>query len=196
MSRTIYNVGLAELLPQSFAGDIKISAICAAFDAMNAIVTAAIGKVIILANVGDQPSEVTDRLAVELQTPYYDQVLPLATRQALVAASGRINAKKGTKAAIKELAEIIFGPVDIREWFEYSGDPFHFVIYVSDENVPGAKLAAFTAMLEKVKPLRSTLDSIVIGIQGTIQYYGYRGKSINDLLAYTIDQLAAGINMD
>lgn len=196
MGRSIYTASLADLLPEAMASNNKVKALCAALDVMSKAVTDSIASVIILGDIGNQPSEITDYLAIEQQTPYYDQSLPLEKKQSLVASSGRLNSIRGTKKGVKELTEIVFGPSQISEWFEYSGDPFHFSIYVSNEDVPGEKIVAFTAMLEEIKNKRSVLDAIIIGVQGSWQYYQYRGKTWADLSAYTWAELAAGITFD
>jgi P2-related tail formation protein len=162
MSKTIYDVGLSELLPGSFTEDDKMLALCAGFDAMNSVVSNSINGVLILGNIGNQPSNITDELAIEQQTPYYKQSFPLATRRALLANTGKINSIKGTKTAIEQTIRLVFGSATVEEWFEYSGDPFHFRVLVNEFPDSNGQITEVQNAVESVKPARSILDSVII----------------------------------
>jgi len=162
MSRTIYNVGLAELLPPNFAEDNNIQATCAALDAMNTLVVGEISKVLVLASLGNQPSAITDILAIEQRTPYYKQSFELPVRRALLANTGEINAIKGTKAAVEKTAKIVFGSATVEEWFEYSGDPFHFRVLVNEFPNSDSQVSEVENAVASVKNARSVLDEVII----------------------------------
>lgn len=163
--RTISDITLAELLPPGMINP-KIAAIAAAFDAMHQIVVNAIPKVSVLDNIGHQPSDVTDLLAIEQRTPYYNQSLPLETRQELVAGTGQLNSILGTKAAVEQAVKTAFGSCTVQEWFEYEGDPYHFRVLINDFPNSSAQMDEINRAIEASKRKSSYLDAVII-IQST-----------------------------
>lgn len=162
MSKTIYNVSLADVLPSNMANDPHEQALCAAFDAMAAVVANAIPSVLVLANVGNQPAAVTDLLAIEQQTPYYNQALALNIRQALVAGGGKLNSIKGTKAAVEQAVQEAFGSGTVQEWFEYGGNPFCFKVLVNDFPDSDTQVTEIERAIAATQNARSHLDALVI----------------------------------
>jgi P2-related tail formation protein len=162
MGMTVYDVRLSDMLPSSFTSDPGAQALCTAFDAMSQIVTQNINDVLVLANIGALPSDVTDELAIEKQVPYYSQSLPLETRQKLLAAAGSLNAKKGSKPAVETIIKAAFESGYVKEWFEYGGQPFHFKAYTDNPNVTTSNLAEFRKALASVQRASAILDEIVL----------------------------------
>jgi hypothetical protein len=168
MPKTIHNISLADTVPDSMLDDPEIAALCVAFDTENTIVVNAINNVVILADIGKQSSAVTDLLAAEQQTPYYNQALPLEVRQALAAGSGLLNAIKGTKAAVEQTVKAAFGSGTVQEWFEYGGNPYCFRVLVNDFPNSAAQLAEINRAIEVSKNIRSHLDELIITVATTI----------------------------
>lgn len=153
--------------------DPIIYSLCKAIDAMGQIITNAISVVSVLNNIGNQPSDVTDLLALEQRTPYYDQALPLSTRQALLSNTGHVNSIKGTKAAIEEVAAAVFGRCTVDEWFQYGGDPYCFKVNVdvSQQGASDAELTALNRIIDQCKNVRSYLDEINIYLTSSGKVY-------------------------
>lgn len=114
---TLNNVRLADLMPSGIMSDPVIFSLCAAIDAINQFVTDATPRVIVLADIGNQSSDVTDLLAFEQRTPYYDQTLPLSIRQSLLANTGHVNSIMGTKLQLRKLQLLFLEVVRLRNGF-------------------------------------------------------------------------------
>lgn len=168
MGKTIYNVKLTDLLPESFTSDPDIAAKCAALDAMSAMVTTQIGRVIVLADIGNQSSEVTDLLAVEQRTPYYDQSLSLEARRALLKNTGKLNSIKGTKGAVETALKSVFGSGIVQEWFEYGGDPYYFRVLLYAFPSSESQMDKIRAAVAATQNERSYLEDIIIIVPTTI----------------------------
>ena len=162
MSTTIYNVALTQLLPPGMTSGPNIASIAAAFDAMHQMVVAAIPSVSVLNNIGHQPSAVTDLLAIEQRTPYYNQSLPLETRQALVAGTGKLNSIKGTKAAVEQAVTEAFGSGAMQEWWEYGGEPGHFQMLVTDFPSSSDQMSEINRAIAATQRLSSHLDAVIV----------------------------------
>ncbi len=168
MAKTIYSVKLADVMPFNMVSDPKIAAICAAFDVENAFVANAISSVLVLANIGNQPADVTDLLAIEQGTPYYNQTLTLDARRSLVAGTGKINAIKGTKAAVEQTVQAAFGSGTMQEWFEYGGQPGCFRVLVNDFPDSSAQMSEINRAIAVSQRVSSHLDEVIITLATTI----------------------------
>jgi len=168
MAKTIYNVSLADLLPDGMLSDPKTQALCAAIDVENKFVVNAIGAVSVLDNIGNQPADATDLLAIEQGTPYYSQSLPLQTRQSLLSSTGQINAIAGTKAAIEKTLQEAFASGSVQEWFDYGGVPGHFRVLVNDFPNSQAQMSEINRAIAATKRASSALDEVIIIVATTI----------------------------
>ena len=56
----------------------------------------------------------------------------------------------------------VFGTGEVHEWFEYSGDPFHFRVVANSEQVTEEQLEKFRKLIGITMPARSVLDEIEI----------------------------------
>jgi P2-related tail formation protein len=165
---TLSNINLASVMPSNMTSDPIIFSLCAAIDAINQFVTNAIPSVLVLANIGNQPSAVTDLLAFEQQTPYYNQTLPLSTRQMLLANTGMVNSIKGTKAAVEQTVQAAFGSGTVQEWFEYGGTPGCFRVLVNDFPNSSAQMSEINRAIVASQRVSSHLDEVIIILETTI----------------------------
>lgn len=175
---TLSNVSLIDVMPANLTSDPKIYSLCKAIDALNQVVTSAISSVSVLDNLGNQTSDITDLLAFEQRTPFYDQSLSLDVRQGLVQNTGKVNSVKGTKGAIEEIASLVFGDSWVDEWFQYGADPYYFRVNVeaSQQGASEDDLAKLQLIIENLKNARSFLD--VINIYLTSKCKAYFGAGL------------------
>ena len=109
--------------------------------------------------------DIVDLLAVESRALYYDETLPLETKRQLVKETLPSYMLVGTPAIIKRFLEITSEMVEIKEWFEYNGLPYHFSIYIT---MPGNAVVTEDVILdienkiERLKNARSILDVVNI----------------------------------
>lgn len=159
---TLNEIKLADLMPFSMTIDPKIVAMCSAIDVINQFVTNAIPRVLVLANIGNQPSDVTNLLAIEQRTPYYSQSLTLDARRALVSGTGKVNKIIGTKAAVKAAMQAAFGSGQVQEWFEYSGQPGCFRILVNNISTTSLQMNEINRAIVATKRASSHLDEFLV----------------------------------
>lgn len=115
---------------------------------------------------------VLDRLAMELNTQYYNDSLPIQTKRNLVKNTMVWYMSAGTPQAVEELVIKVFGKGEVKEWFQYGGEPFFFKILTNapmDQN----SIKQFTEMITRIKNTRSHLERLEFDRELAFQLYSY-----------------------
>lgn len=183
MSRRLLDTSFIELLPDSISGDARIRAAAAALDAVQPATVRGIPSLLLwarlyqadprtlfpplarLAPQGLPPlSEAElDLLAWQLHVEGYEGAADYATKHRMVLDSIPVHRKKGTPWAVETaLATFLSRPVDVTEWFQYSGKPYFFRVHfdVSDQGFSEAQAQGVFPLIWSTKNVRSWLDYI------------------------------------
>ena len=171
MSKSINEVSLIDLLPDNLKTDKDILAASKSIDKEFIEMAAKINSCIIFADIDNTASEIVDMLACELNLGYYDSSLPLNTRKELVKNGLLTHKISGTKSAIEELINIVFGDGTVEEWFEYDGQPYNFRVKTSNPEANTIKAQEFIKLITAYKNVRSHLESIIITTSGDLNLY-------------------------
>lgn len=175
MAETIYTVSLPDVAPESLTCDDKCASLLAAMTVSLKRVAALTDRLILLANIDRQPSEVVDALAYHYHVDFYDDTLPLETRRELVKNHNEWHRIKGTPAAVARIIQTVFGPGSIREYSPLDDDlePYEFEVHTTAAEAAGSRAAEFIASVNAVKNVRSHLKRLVIDdSQNGAQYLG------------------------
>lgn len=105
-----------------------------------------------------------DILARDFKVDWYNYDADLETKRMVIRDSFYIHRHLGTPAAVQRAINDIFGTGYLEEWFEYGGNPYHFMVYTSNTSIMRENRNRFYRLLAIVKSVRSVLDGIV--------YYG------------------------
>jgi phage tail P2-like protein len=167
----IYDVKLLDLLPPNLRGDPDIIAASKAIDPEFYALANSIKNVLTFGDIDNARSEVVDNLAWELNTDFYDGLLPLEIRKELVKNALNQHMTKGTPSAIEGLVTTLFGEGVVEEWFDYAGQPYYFRVITSNSAVTSDLAEQFTQAVNKVKNLRSRLDHVIISMAGDMALY-------------------------
>lgn len=119
------------------------------------------GREIIYPEIDKLPEDVLDALAYDFNVEWYDYEGTLEEKRGAIAGCMNIHKSKGTKGAILTALKSVYDDVQVQEWYEYGGEPFHFKITIKHSHSGFEKL---TRLLEKVKyykNARSFLDETV-----------------------------------
>ncbi|RTQ95599.1 phage tail protein I [Lysinibacillus telephonicus] len=162
MSKTIYEVQLMDLLPESLKNDPDIIAASKAVDLGFSVVVNAVDKSLILPRIDQLESDVLDHVAYFFHVDFYDRSLDIETKRKLIKESVYIHQIKGTPAAVEILIETLFDEGTVEEWFDYGGNPYRFRVVTSNQSVTQERAEEFLRALNTVKNTRSHLDSVII----------------------------------
>lgn len=108
------------------------------------------------------PESLLDLVAYERHVDFYNNSLPIETKQKLVKESLYVHRIKGTPAAVKLLIETVFGDGEIEEWFEYNGEPYRFKVLTRNPSATQEKAEEFIKTIDSVKNKRSHLESVIL----------------------------------
>lgn len=87
-------------------------------------------KNIIYANIDNLSETWLDTLAYDLHVGWYDYDYPIETKRKIIKNSVRVHQKLGTKYAVETVLKDVYRTAEVKEWFEYGGKPYTFIITV------------------------------------------------------------------
>ena len=95
-----------------------------------------------------------DEMAWELNIQWYDSTAPIAVKRAVIRSS------------------------EVREWYQYGGQPHHFKVLSDNPSLVNSNLDLFLKLLRTVKRRSSWLDAILICLTG--EMFLYSGMAVRD----------------
>ena len=185
MTKTIENIRWLEIIPPAIRNDPQIQAMDAALTPQLQEVSQAIQDCIILARLDELSEPIVDLLAWQYHVDFYEINLGIEQKRNLVRNSIDVHRHKGTPYAIEQVVEAVYGNCNLKEWFEYGGEPYFFRIDVTltEECVDKTKAKRVLKAIESVKNTRSWLEKlafyypdIYLGIQ--IKYQAHIQQKI------------------
>lgn len=146
-------------------------ALAYAYDRQKKLFLERLRRVYIWAGLDNVDDNKLDFLAVECRVLFYNSDLSPDVKRKLIQNSIYWYMKLGTRQAMEEMIDIVFGNenTNIEEWYTYAGDAFHFRIVVGT-TVTQTSIKEFLSYLNRVKNARSRFDYLVFqnGISLTI----------------------------
>ncbi len=115
-----------------------------------------------------------DELLIQFHVDYVDETLTLQQKRSLVLNSIQTHLIKGTPRAVENICNILFEYSEVKEWFEYGGEPYHFRVQTIAGDIKD--LADYNKIVEAIyqyKNTRSWLDGLrFLRKEETNLYYG------------------------
>lgn len=112
------------------------------------------------AAIDQEPENVIDLMAKDLQVQEYSQDYNLDLKRALVKIALQRWSKAGTKSAVQELCTKIFGDAVVIEWYEYEGDPFYFKVTCNSVTTTEEDVVHFRRAVDSIKRLSAWLENV------------------------------------
>ena len=165
---------IKELLPPSLAQNENVKALAQALDKQLQKIEDQIINALILPRI-DQISdpELLDHLAHQFHIEGYDLAQSVEEKRALIKSAIELHRYKGTKYAIKKVLEALGLEGQVREWFEYNGQPYNFRVElgITNREITAELRDKLIKLVEDYKNERSWLEEIVLYYlaQGTLQ---------------------------
>lgn len=104
--------------------------------------------------------EELNNLAWEKNVPWFQTSMSKEQKIDAIKSERLIKERKGTVWSIKKIIETTIGEAEVKEWFEYGGDPASFMIFTSIKDMDEDKYNRMVELINETKPVRSHLDSI------------------------------------
>lgn len=166
MNNTVYNIDFTRALPQTLKNDESIFAFgrVIAGELQENIRLSRLN--IIYARIDELEEPLLDVLAHDFHVDWYDPDSPPEVKREIIKESVRVHKRLGTKYAVESVVRAYFGSGEVREWWEYGGEPHHFKIISGNPNITDEQAARFFHILEVVKRKSSWLETILITLTG------------------------------
>lgn len=166
----IQNTGLIDIVPEFMRDDHTVRGLCAAADAMfqqliNAVFISWWRKYI-----DELSADQLDDMAKQIEISWYDDAADVSSKRNVLKNYENVLAISGTPDAIKFAVKDIFGDVEIIEWPEYDGKPYHFKINVHAKFNEESEKRVDSAIL-RAKNVRSIIDSVDLTNKSNTVFY-------------------------
>jgi phage tail P2-like protein len=134
--------------------------------------------------LGELVGQILDFLGVENRAPHYRQDFSDDVKRTIIQNSMVYFAHAGTKAAVEDLIQDIYGGAKVVEWFDYNGEPGHYRVELDISSLKSGVLlittADFEAAIAIVVRESSHLDGVYLvfrrGISVSERFTAYRVK--------------------
>jgi len=117
------------------------------------------------------PENLLDILAFDFKVDWWDPNYTLEEKRKTFVNSWAVQRTLGTKYAIETAVNAIFPGTQVREWFEYGGDPFYFRIMSTNLSIAQENLERFIFILNIVKRNSAWLEEIQVSMPWDMSIY-------------------------
>lgn len=114
----------------------------------------------IYARIDQLDETLLDTLARDFKVDWYDYDATLEVKRALIRDCFYVHKHLGTKGAVERALADVWPHTTAEEWFDYSGDPYHFRLNIAGDQYSEEKLARAMRLVNIVKNVRSVLDGV------------------------------------
>ena len=116
-------------------------------------------KAAIYSRIDDLDESVLDILASDLKIDWYDYDASIKVKRRQVRDSWYVHKHMGTKLAVERALGDVWPNSQVEEWFDYSGDPYHFrVILDLSESEDPINIDTALQKVRLFKPVRAVMD--------------------------------------
>jgi len=130
-----------------------------------------------------EDEKLLDLLGWQFHIEGWELAKTIEDKKRLIKNAIELHRYKGTRCAIKKVLEALGLSGDIKEWFEYGGEPYKFKVYIS--SIPSEELwERLIHLINEYKNERSWLDAI--GIHSESRATIYLGTILTIGKHYTI----------
>lgn len=165
-------------LPQVLLNDEKTAALAVAVAEVLTARVNEISALSIYSRIDELPEELLDILAYDFKVDWWSSDYSIDEKRRTLKSSWLVHKRLGTRYAFEEALQGIYTEVDVAEWYEYGGQPFHFRLHISmgDEPFDQKKHKAVLARARFYKNLRSHLDAVAYTI--ATEFYEPAGSAL------------------
>lgn len=155
----VNNVKMLDIIPTFMRDDKTVQGLCAAADAMYKKLLNAMHISWWRLYIDELSSDELDEIAHAIGIGWYDDNSDVYVKRNVLKNCENIRFIAGTPEAVRFAVKDLFGDVEVQEWYEYGGEPFHFKL-ILNAKLTSDNTSRFQAAVDSSKNVRSILDSI------------------------------------
>lgn len=116
----------------------------------------------IYSNMNKLDDKVLDQLAWQWNVEFYSSELPKSKKIEMINRSYFHHITKGTVGALESALKAIVSNLEVKEWYEYGGNPFMFRLIVEGDILTEEEISTVYKLVDIYKNVRSHLDGFII----------------------------------
>lgn len=148
-------------LPQVLRDDESMTALANSVAAVLEKRKDEIRTIAIYTRIDELPEDLMDILAKDFKVDWWDKDYSLETKREILKTSWHTHRILGTKAAVTTALRALYDQFEMKEWWEYGGEPGYFKVETQSFRFVD-ELDKFLASLSTVKRLSAHLEKITI----------------------------------
>lgn len=177
--KTIDDIKLIDIMPDSIAKDENVCAAATAIDKQLCDMAANVDIGAVIANIDNLPSGVLDHIAAQYDVSPWRDKWTIELKRSSLKFALLLKRKRGTRGALLRAVGSLGAAASIVEWWETNpkGTPHTFKIYATLPQITGSLPAEaqedLIRQIDDVKPFRSHYDFVLSqSVAGGIGGYG------------------------
>lgn len=194
-NHTLTASNLLASLPQVLQDDESMAALANSIAAVLEKRKDEIRSVAIYPRIDELPGDLLDILAKDFKVDWWDKSYSLETKREILKTSWHTHRILGTKEAVTTALRALYDQFEVKEWWEYGGDPGYFKVETRSFQLI-CDLDKFVATLSSVKRLSTHLEKVdvlsdvyhTVGV-GIAEKVGMAASAV--MKAYSLDELAS-----
>lgn len=188
----IYDADLIGTMPFSISQDEEVQRVAKAVEANLNLAAKCIPLVAVYARIDELPEEILDSLAWQFHMDIYDDGADIEAKRNYVKTAIQYHRYKGTVWAVKEAAGAVSQNAEVKEWFDYGGEPYHFKAVAEKPIVTLEELRSLIQTMMDAKNVRSWLDGIEYKTASTYQIFALTCEYDREVLTKEIELVSDG----
>lgn len=166
----IQDTKLIDIVPVFMRDDRTVRGLCAAADAMFKQLINAVHIAWWRKYIDELNADQLDDIAKQIGISWYDDAADILSKRSVLKNYENVLAISGTPDAVKFAVKDLFGDVEIIEWPEYDGQPYHFKILVNAK-LTEENTRLFSSAVAGAKNVRSIMDSLETMRKSSVTVY-------------------------
>ncbi|MGL5593358.1 MAG: phage tail protein I [Cetobacterium sp.] len=150
------------LLPENLKKYRNISGIAYAMSEQVSKDNSSMDSLKIYLNMKNLDDKVLDQLAWQWNVEFYSSELPKLKKIEMINRSYFHHITKGTVGALESALKAIVSNLEVKEWYEYGGNPFMFRLIVEGDMLTEEEISTVYKLVDIYKNVRSHLDGFII----------------------------------
>lgn len=166
----IQDTKLIDIVPVFMRDDRTVRGLCAAADAMFQKMIDAVHIAWWRKYIDELDVDQLDEIAKQIGISWYDDGADILSKRSVLKNYENVLAIAGTPDAVKFAVKDLFGEVEIIEWQEYNGQPYHFKMLVNAK-LTEDNTRRFSSAVAGAKNVRSIMDSLETMRRSSVAMY-------------------------
>lgn len=122
-------------------------------------------RAVIIGYIDELNEAELDQLAIDWNVFWYLKSASLEQKRQLIKDTPLVFSKLGTVWAVERVMNNYLPESELKEWFEYSGEPHHFKFVTNNTDILQTDIDAFLFILEQIKRKSQWLDGIILELR-------------------------------